>query len=276
MIATCERLFLDERKRYSTDNIGLARLGEGLELVRIGEPLRPEYAAWRYGDQFKRRFYRRTAYKMTGAAVPIAYFAFGVPIGMIGVAAFVGWSLGSIGWDILRDRRIVARIEDGTGANLVIRGGDAALSSLVPGERDDESELKIPKHFGFRERVIFGDAARRAAALVVPHFNRGGGTKKTITRATERLEELGPHRYLAWAARNQPPSWFAFDYWLAMEMAVNEENERHALANELHHLEDSWKAAEELAGIADKLFLPATVEEKFATLRSKRSSGSNL
>ncbi len=39
----------------STDNIGLARLREGLELVRIGEPQRPEFAAlesaWREAEQ---------------------------------------------------------------------------------------------------------------------------------------------------------------------------------------------------------------------------------
>ena len=59
-IEACERLFRDTRKRVSTDNIGLARLTEGLELVRIGEPQRPEFAAWRYGDQFGRRRPRRT------------------------------------------------------------------------------------------------------------------------------------------------------------------------------------------------------------------------
>src|SRR5215216_1959307 len=36
--------------------IGLA---EGLELVRIGRPQRPEMAAWRYGDQFGRRRRKR-------------------------------------------------------------------------------------------------------------------------------------------------------------------------------------------------------------------------
>src|SRR6476661_6657816 len=47
-IEACERLFHDTRLRVSTDNIGLARLHEGLELVRIGAPQRPEFAAWRY------------------------------------------------------------------------------------------------------------------------------------------------------------------------------------------------------------------------------------
>src|ERR1051326_6736106 len=50
-IDQCERAYRSTTLRVSTDNIGLARLGEGLELVRIGAPLRPEFAAWRYGTR---------------------------------------------------------------------------------------------------------------------------------------------------------------------------------------------------------------------------------
>src|SRR3982751_6632500 len=66
-IEECERLFSSTRLRVSTDNIGLAKLREGLELVRIGNALRPEMAAWRYGDQFGRR--RRKHFLVTGAAI---------------------------------------------------------------------------------------------------------------------------------------------------------------------------------------------------------------
>jgi len=54
-IEQCERLFRATRVRVSSDNIGLARLRDGTELVRVGSPLRPEFAAWRYGDQFDKR-----------------------------------------------------------------------------------------------------------------------------------------------------------------------------------------------------------------------------
>src|SRR5438046_9764261 len=59
-IEECERAFRATRLRVSTDQIRLARLKEGLELVRIGDPQRPEMAAWRYGDQFGPR--RRRQY----------------------------------------------------------------------------------------------------------------------------------------------------------------------------------------------------------------------
>jgi hypothetical protein len=40
-IDECERHFVVTRLRVFSDNVGLARLDEGLELVRIGKPLRP-------------------------------------------------------------------------------------------------------------------------------------------------------------------------------------------------------------------------------------------
>src|SRR3954471_23519817 len=48
-IEDCERRFRATQLRLSTEHIGLAKLSEGLELVRVGQPQRPEMAAWRYG-----------------------------------------------------------------------------------------------------------------------------------------------------------------------------------------------------------------------------------
>ena len=69
------------------EHIGLARLKEGIELVRIGEPQRPEMAAWRYGDQFGRR--RRRQYMMiAGGVVAVgAVVVTGSMIGVIGAGA---------------------------------------------------------------------------------------------------------------------------------------------------------------------------------------------
>src|SRR5471032_213568 len=68
-IEECERAFRGTKLRVSTDQIGLARLKEGLELVRVGSPQRPEMAAWRYGDQFGRR--RKKQILLAGAAVAV-------------------------------------------------------------------------------------------------------------------------------------------------------------------------------------------------------------
>ena len=62
-IEQAEKLYRDTRLRVATDNIGLAKLRDGTTLVRIGEPLRPEFAAWRYGDQFGRRRRRQMLHR---------------------------------------------------------------------------------------------------------------------------------------------------------------------------------------------------------------------
>src|SRR3954466_3674262 len=83
-IEECERAFSATRLRVSTDQVGLARLKEGTELVRIGEPQRPEMAAWRYGDQFGRR--RRRQFAIVGGVIVVA-----------GAAAISGSMLGLVG-----------------------------------------------------------------------------------------------------------------------------------------------------------------------------------
>src|SRR5829696_6237805 len=80
-IEECERAFSSTRMRVSTDNVGLARLSEGLELVRIGKPQRPEFAAWRYGDDFGRRHRRYVAYTGIAAVAVLGKYVAGPILG---------------------------------------------------------------------------------------------------------------------------------------------------------------------------------------------------
>src|SRR5262245_28717411 len=93
-IEDAERLYRSTRLRAATDQIGLARLRDGTELVRIGEPLRPEFAAWRYGDQFGRRRRRQMLIAGAGLAAIGGIVAGGVAAGA-GVGGF-GWMLTKI------------------------------------------------------------------------------------------------------------------------------------------------------------------------------------
>src|SRR5881275_1019227 len=125
-IDQCERGFRSTTLRVSTDNIGLARLGDGLELVRIGAPLRPEFAAWRYGMRFNRRR-RHTQLAAIGGAV--ATVAAGVALaptiapylltGTISIIAIPGLTtiMGAVPAvgvvalrDYFREDRVVARL----------------------------------------------------------------------------------------------------------------------------------------------------------------------
>ena len=55
---------------------------DGLDLVRIGRPLRPEFAAWRYAGEFFSR--RNRSYAHAGATV----------VGAVGLSAAIGVALG--------------------------------------------------------------------------------------------------------------------------------------------------------------------------------------
>ena len=50
-------------------------------------------------------------------------------------------------------------------------------------------------------------------------------------------------------------------------MASHEEQERHALEGELALLEAAWKEAEEVAQIADDMFLPASTSARLEELK---------
>src|SRR5688500_7888852 len=107
-IEECERAFRATRLRVSTDEIGLARLKEGLELVRIGEPQRPEMAAWRYGDQFGRR--RRRQYLIGGGAALLVgtVVVAGPMLGILGAGAISPvWNIGNSLVQVYRARKLI-------------------------------------------------------------------------------------------------------------------------------------------------------------------------
>jgi hypothetical protein len=265
----CERRFRDARKRVSTDNIGLARLDEGLELVRIGEPLRPEFAAWRYGDQFGRRR-RRAIVTGAGLAVVGGTVALGVAAAGVGVVGGMGIyrliEAGTIGW-----WRSIARIPTEDGRYINVRGADLQWIRLFPGSKDEDFRLEL-WHPSTHEIVLTGAEAVHATTLLMPRINRAGAPGKTVQSAVKQIEDYySPLSYLKRAAREAErkvedlPLWtprhvqrkvgalpkLPLETRLAIEMVTNEENERAALAGELALLELAWREAEEIAGIED-------------------------
>jgi len=284
-IETCERLFRDARKRVSSDNIGLAKLDEGLELVRIGEPLRPEFAAWRYGDQFGRR--RRRAILV---GVGIGAVAGGVMIGgaVAGIAGGGGWWIYQVIDSLAqqyRRRRVVARVPTADGRRLIVRGSHLDRVSLTP---DAQSTVGWNLHLTHSagEAVLSDHHATRAAALIMPAVNRAGASKRNVQQAVREIESLrdpveflktiaaGPQQsridYRAYRQRSKSKKGIIrlpLATRLAVEMAVNEEHERIALEGELALLELAWKEAEEIAAIADELTIPPEVDEQLERLK---------
>ncbi len=274
-VEQCERLFGLARQRVCTDNVGLARVGEGLELVRIGAALRPEFAAWRYGDQFGRR--RRRSI-IGGSALGLALGAAAAGTFAFGVAAAGSYWIYRAGEHInlnIRNRRLIARVAAPGGEKLTVLGEHlphARLSTVV-GESMGWS-LRLPHLHGVAE--LRDEHAIHALAMIMPAINGTGGTAKAVRRAVARLENFDDAtRYLLSAAavnsrsgvplgtlRNLPA-----DIRLAIEMAVNEENERCLFEGDLWLIELEWQEAEQIAAIADSLVVPADIESRLETLR---------
>jgi hypothetical protein len=295
-IDACERLFRDTRMRYSTDHIGLARMREGLELVRIGEALRPEYAAWRYGDRFASRRRRN--------------IIVGTTVGVAGVGAIIGLNvlIGSMsalqffiqgGTGIYKQTRIVSRFVPESGGpplTLTRRDLDSARLEVGPIERDAPEVLPwgltVPARYGIRGRwtrprrigetvTLTGRDAVQALGHVLPPMAGTAGSRDHVRRAVDIVED---HPTLDSIVSQWSAHWtkrlpntarltkLAAAPRLALEMLANEESERRWLEGELKLLEHQWREAERLAEIADRLAVPAEVDEAVARLRDGHGS----
>src|SRR5579862_5138045 len=143
-IESAERQFRDTRRRVSTDNIGLAKLRDGTTLVRIGQPLRPEFAAWRYGDQFGRRRRRQVLIAGAGITAVGTLVAGGIAAGM----AFGGFWWGGRGVVnyLVRGNpnKVVAKIRAADGEMMHVRRRHLRETRVLPrGERDAPIALHL-------------------------------------------------------------------------------------------------------------------------------------
>ena len=120
-----ETLYRSTSQRMSTGEIGLAKTSEGTELVRVGTPLRPEMAAWRYGAQLVQR---RWKYARTGVPVSLALVLIANPqlvLGPVGASSLAATTLGLLLGPVLRRRWGHAR----TRAMLQTHGGPAVITA---------------------------------------------------------------------------------------------------------------------------------------------------
>ena len=265
-VEDCERLFRDTRIRVSTDNIGLARHPEGLTLVRIGEPQRPEFAAWRYGDQFGRRMRRAILYGAASTAV-----VGGVFVGGLAAGATFGLAWQAVSWfRIWQNTRTRIKLRPDRGGVIKLRNQDLLGTRIVAAQ--DELGFRILIRKRKKETLYEGAEAHRFAAAILPRINASGGARSTVQDAVDLIERTGhPKQFMRRIAQGRrfQNHWGAPGYIkkmpkphkLALEMALHEEQERRALEGELWVLERAWREAEEIADISDKLFLPEGAEE---------------
>jgi len=297
-IEECERSFRGTKLRTSTDQIGLARLGEGLELVRIGKPLRPEFAAWRYGDQFGKRRRRNLvkggALAVATAAIPLAGLAFGLSLGVVGLNTFNILHFVS---DFRERRKTATRLVGPDGTPFAVRVHEIEqIMVLPPADRAawglrithrNDAQSNLPWWYNARaeETDFRGDAAIHIAAKLLPVLNRDGApprvVKGAIEIATENDDPMSTFEALA-VARSIQGGPKEFDKGavfglldpelrLALEMISHEDSERRSMEGELHILEEAWREAEEIAAISDDLLLPAEVSARLLELKGDSS-----
>lgn len=297
----CERAFRETRIRVSTDNIGMARLRDGTDLVRIGAPQRPEFAAWRYGDQFGRRL-RRNAMLFGGSIAGVGLaasglWAVGASVGaifpIINIVSVAGLLAQSGTKSPLKlqapDGRWVTPIgtprlidmpdaRDGWGVDVGFWASGRTPESLSPSswyaksqaEKNEIGRVQLPS-----------DVAMPLLRRVLPKVNRAGARRGVIRDGVQLIEEAGGPEHFArwatgkrreWAARSTFGDTGDLNYIpvaarLAFEMALHEDTERRAMEGELAVLAAAWEQAEEIAQIADKLGLSARVTNGLDRLR---------
>jgi hypothetical protein len=280
-VEQCERLFHATRLRVATDNIGLAQPRWGFELIRIGAALRPEIAAWRYGTKLLHRAPSIAGYAQSlgvnrkavmrirtiprrhevlarvqadEARITIRY-AHLAHAELLRPERDETWRLRvrhDHGMAVLQGaqamkaaRVLLTALNDGSASEDMVR---AAVIKLDDAGHSDNyfnrvAALALNSSWG-RLPVVRGvlaapeGAAERPLAerlivrLTTRTFWSRGGTgseERTLLHVVPDVDRL------------------------ALEMAANEDAERHALSGELRSLEEAWREAEEIAAIADRL-----------------------
>ena len=277
-VEAAEKLFVDARLRVQSENVGMARLRDGTRLIRVGQAVPGELAAWRYGDQLVKR--RQKYLLVAGAAAAAGAAVFGGMLWLTASGAM--YSLVNTGLQVYRQKRqrkVIYRLpaeRSPTGQPVVLRRWHAAGSVLRPGLVDGialvvpDAARKDPKTGAWgrakyvAEPLVLADAdARTFLSRAMVHLNDKGASRKRLAGAVELLgsagsaedflrRTAGEGRTLA-ARKDMPGRALVPEGALALEMALHEESERRALEGELALLESAWREAEEIAAIADKL-----------------------
>lgn len=288
-VEDCERLFRATRLRVSTDNIGLAQPRWGFELVRIGGALWPEIAAWRYGTKLLHRapsvagyaqslgVNRKTVMRLRTLprrhevlvrlrrerqrdAIAIRY-AHLPDAELLRPDRDETWRLRvrhDHGLAVLEGaeamkaaRVLLTALNDGSAPQSLVR---AAVEKIDDAGQSDSyfarvAALALSSSWG-RLPIVrassapFGRSDRPIAERLIVRLT----TRSFWSRGGTGSEERALIHLLPDVDR------------LALEMAANEDAERHALTGELAQLEEAWREAEEIAAIADHLLddeLPA-------------------
>ncbi len=189
-IEACERSFRETCRRVTTENIGMARLCDGLDLIRVGSPLRAEFAAWRYGTQLsqRRRWHQLGNVASMAAIVAVQHASAGV--------LHLPWAA----YDLYLRNRTVAHVEDELASPHHIARKHAGALRLLRSEESQSGWIVRVKHRDGTSE-IGGDEVLRLAGTLLPLINSKGADSEQVSEAVREIERAGgPEDYMVQSA----------------------------------------------------------------------------
>lgn len=119
---------------------------------------------------------------------------------------------------------------------------------------------------GQQHTEITGNEARRALSRLMPAVNADGAREQVVLEASQLVDgndklrkmlEFGVADRRIEFLKNEVTGLHQLPvaFRLAMEMSLHQEDERRAMDGELAALEERWREAEEVAGLADAMFV---------------------
>jgi hypothetical protein len=243
-------------------------------IIRIGAAFPGEVAAWRFGAQLVRR--RRLSIAESAATVAVLGGLFlwagsGAVLMAYGAASVVRTTIENGGSDRLLyllkpgespNRRLLSvRREDFRASRLTPVGDGVGLELrkvLPPRHLEEIRAPRVPE----LQAELGDEIARKILRRGFPSLNPAGARKEDVERSLSMIVSAGgSNSYLVGLARARRPlrvggrarDGLSSNEALALELALQEDDERRALEGELTLLESAWREAEEIAGIADRL-----------------------
>ncbi|GLC24939.1 hypothetical protein [Roseisolibacter agri] len=194
----CERRFRDAHQRYGTDNVGLAGLPDGTELVRIGPALRPEVAVWRYGARLlRRRTPRRDAVvrattALLGAGAHALRWLHATDRLVPDEERVLRLTAGLSGPGKRAERVLAIVPRDATSAHpgadtAILRRRHLASAQLVRPERGEPWQLEIDHELG--PVRLSGAEGLRTGAKLLAAVNQFSGSAELVAAAVRKVDE---------------------------------------------------------------------------------------
>ncbi|HKO13417.1 MAG TPA: hypothetical protein VJV22_15690 [Acidobacteriaceae bacterium] len=189
-IDECERLFRGTRLRFSTGNVGLARLLDGFELVRIGPALLPEIASWRYGTRLTRRGRAEQLSTTPGGRIP-GWVARTAASALASYATSVGLSDDAMLRlrTFRRGSAVLARGTTDDGRRLVIRYAHLRDAELIRPDQGAPWRIVVRHDSGMD--LLAEGAALQTAGTLLATLNFGVASAGEVRHAIAKLDEAG-------------------------------------------------------------------------------------